>query len=285
MQFPSLSFPQSGPELLFVRHGEGEHNTANHQYRDGDPTNHNKICTVATHRHRLTDRGITQARQVGAILKTVGRIDKVISSDMVRALETAYIATDELDTKPPIEPWEMLQERSWGTCEWLPSVRGDGNSNERTLADRVHSDRQFFLPQGWQPPQGETSLSVIMRAQRALETLLNVGGSFDLSAINKRTVVFTHGEFMWFLDYVIRNRNIINVSTHEQVHEEVPHTCQIWHYKFNVSHPGSFMFRETLTDKPDTFSEWEHITPRLPTREEILAYIESNPRILFPKQE
>lgn len=142
--------------LYFVRHGESELNLKRTYAGQTDTP--------------LTDRGREQARAAGGQAKTV-KFDLIISSPLVRALETAQIIAHEIGYPPEaIITNPQFIERSLGSLE--------GHS-----WDEVGEDETLF-------PDIETKEQLLVRARAGLEylhtrsedTILLVGhGSFSRS--------------------------------------------------------------------------------------------------------
>ena len=82
--------------LLLVRHGESTWNTEHRWAGQADPP--------------LTDRGRSQARELAGSLTDID-FDRVVSSDLCRATETANLIADALGAPSPIED-VRLRERS-----------------------------------------------------------------------------------------------------------------------------------------------------------------------------
>jgi probable phosphoglycerate mutase len=93
--------------LLLMRHGSVEYFDS-----DGRP--------FPPHAVPLTPQGETQARAMGAALAAAGvRIDRAITSGLLRTRQTAAAVLQAAAVAPPIEHWEDLQEIRPGH---LPSI-------------------------------------------------------------------------------------------------------------------------------------------------------------------
>ena len=81
--------------LYLVRHGIAEPPGDNNQYED--------------FRRSLTPEGARKMREVALGLKGLGiEIDRIVSSPLIRAKETAEIIADVLELKAPVEYWDEL---------------------------------------------------------------------------------------------------------------------------------------------------------------------------------
>ncbi|KAI6660483.1 Serine/threonine-protein phosphatase PGAM5, mitochondrial-like [Oopsacas minuta] len=93
-QNTELELKNTTRTLILIRHGKYEH------AEDDD-------------KRVLTELGRIQAKEVGARLKDMNLpINKIIHSDMTRAIETASIIANELHRNIPIEMSSMLREGS-----------------------------------------------------------------------------------------------------------------------------------------------------------------------------
>lgn len=87
----------SGPALWVLRHGESTWNAAGRMQR--------QIAHPP-----LTQLGFAQAHAAGEALRD-NRLDRIVTSDAVRALQTAEVLAAMLDV--PISVDERLRERGW----------------------------------------------------------------------------------------------------------------------------------------------------------------------------
>jgi broad specificity phosphatase PhoE len=108
----------------------------------------------------LTDEGRAQARALADRLAGI-RIDRVISSPMQRALETAQV----IATGRPVEVDDRLREVDYGRWEGLTSAEIDAHDPE--LRERWERD-----PVATHPPGGESGGEVAARALSFLSDLL-----------------------------------------------------------------------------------------------------------------
>jgi broad specificity phosphatase PhoE len=108
----------------------------------------------------LTPEGLAQAEALARRLAGV-RIDRIISSPMIRALETAQA----IATGRPVEVDERLRELDYGRWEGLTSAEIDARDPEL----RARWDRD---PASTRPPGGESGDEVAARAVSFLADLL-----------------------------------------------------------------------------------------------------------------
>ena len=93
---PSAGPPAEARRLYLIRHGEVSHFAA-----DG--------TAIEPHEARLTGCGREQARRLGAELAFAG-IDRLLTSALPRAVETAAILAERLGLDPVVEAaWNELQ--------------------------------------------------------------------------------------------------------------------------------------------------------------------------------
>lgn len=94
--------------LYLVRHGEAEGNAKNMLMGQSDPA--------------LTEAGKKDAKKLGEKLRSV-EFDKIYSSDLRRAFETASIIYSVLNSTPDLEKTEELCEIDLGDCCGMESER------------------------------------------------------------------------------------------------------------------------------------------------------------------
>lgn len=160
---------------------------------------------LATVRHGLTE--LNRDKRVGGLMDVPlieeGRkqaqeareafegtpFDVVVSSPLVRALETAKIVTGVQQENIVVE--EGCVERSFGEMEGLPAARVKERFPE------VRYKRVGHVNYSLNPPGGESFEQMQERAQRFLDHLLKRFGG-------KRVIVFAHENFLQQLHGVIR---------------------------------------------------------------------------------
>lgn len=144
-------------ELLLVRHGESTWNAAGRMQGQ----------TVSP---ELTERGRRQAVEAGAQLLARGA-ERLLTSDLVRARQTAAIIGTTLRLEPETDP--LLRERHYGTWQGSDS------------AEAIRATRS--LPEHERVPGGESLLDVRQRWATLLAALRGVRGP---------VVVVTHGDLI-----------------------------------------------------------------------------------------
>lgn len=145
----------SSTRLLLVRHGQSEWNAAGRWQGQADPA--------------LTDLGRQQAREAS---RSIGKVDAIVSSPLIRARETAEIIAEELGVGPVIEV-EALAERNAGA--WSGLTR-----------DEIEARYPGYLAEGRRPPGWEPDESVRQRALGGLDALVRTFGAGEILCV-------THG--------------------------------------------------------------------------------------------
>jgi probable phosphoglycerate mutase len=137
--------------LLLMRHGAVEYFAPNG--RPYPPTD-----------VPLTDRGVAQARAIGAAFAEGAiRIDRVITSGLVRTRSTAEHVMTSGSIAAPVEHWPDLQEIRGGRLGAIP---------EAQLRDSFIAPFEGPVPLGTQFLGGETVGQLLDRAIPALQRLL-----------------------------------------------------------------------------------------------------------------
>jgi len=129
----------------------------------------------------LTELGLQQAGELAQMIKKAGlRFDKVYSSPLQRAFETAKIITTALNLEPP-EKLELLIERDFGMMTGLPA----GEIVPRCAPDllKTATITYFLSPKG-----AETFPQLLARAEELLAFL-------QASHPGKTLLLVTHGDF------------------------------------------------------------------------------------------
>ena len=148
--------------LLLIRHGESEGNVRGLIQGQRDEP--------------LTDRGREQAAAVAARLKADGGADRIVSSPLGRALQTAEAIGSALDL--PVMTDDRLMEYDFGELSGLTVSEAHERYPDRSwLADRGDRPRDM-LPgeEGW------SSFDTRIAAAFA-----------ELMALDGQTIVVTHG--------------------------------------------------------------------------------------------
>jgi broad specificity phosphatase PhoE len=157
-----VSAPSRDGSITLVRHGESTWNDR------GLIQGQNDLA-------QLTDVGRDQARAVAASLKSLG-IDRIVTSDLARARQTAEIIGSELGLVPTSD--SLLRERCFGVLEGQPQEMLDSASSG--IVDGV------FVDPDARPKGGESFRDVVARAGVFVEAT----GDYLLS---ERLLVVTHG--------------------------------------------------------------------------------------------
>lgn len=133
--------------LVMLRHGQTEYNAT--QRMQGQLDTH------------LSAVGVRQARAAALGLKHLG-IVKVVSSDLVRAKDTADVIAATLDLEASTDP--RLRETHLG--EWQGLTRGEVDTRY------VGARAAWRHKPEWAPPQGESRVEVARRARPVIDDLM-----------------------------------------------------------------------------------------------------------------
>jgi probable phosphoglycerate mutase len=160
--------------LLFVRHGQSEWNALGKWQGQADPP--------------LSDHGRAQARLAAAAItaatsRVASPVTAIVTSTLVRALETATIISDQIGVHPiHLEP--DLVERDAG--EWSGLTRGE-------------IDEQFpgYLDNGTRPQGYEPDEAMLERTLRAVDQIVE---RFTPVTEPATVVVVTHGGVIYTLE-------------------------------------------------------------------------------------
>jgi broad specificity phosphatase PhoE len=131
--------------LTVVRHGATAWNEAGRYQGHGDPP--------------LSDRGRAQAARLASRISRE-RFDRVIASDLRRAVETAQIALPGAAVETDARLREM-DFGAWDGLTWDECVTRDGDLVQRWVDD----------PEACTPPGGETAAAFASRISLALDAL------------------------------------------------------------------------------------------------------------------
>lgn len=144
--------------LYLLRHGQTEFNV--------------KKLVQGRCNSSLTDLGRQQAQTAAAWLKSHGAVpDKVVSSPLGRAMDTAnLVATELLGAGAAVEPCEGIIERCYGTFEEGP---------HDALPTDVWDPGEDLVPFG-----GEGSRALQERMVRTLTNLIGAEGTETLLAVS-----------------------------------------------------------------------------------------------------
>ena len=157
-----MSTPQREGSITLVRHGESTWNVR-------------RLIQGHNNAAQLTELGREQAREVAESLKSLA-FDRLITSDLARARETAEIIGAELNLAPAAD--SHLRERCFGVLEGEPSKMLDAASSGILNDVLVDPDAR--------PEGGESFRDVVTRAGVFFESVRDSLGS-------ERILVVTHG--------------------------------------------------------------------------------------------
>lgn len=151
--------------VYFVRHGQSEGNVKHVFQSAGDP---------------LTNEGREQAHTVAARIRLSVKADVIITSPMIRALETARIIEE-------LVHWPLVEEQVFR--EYLPpsSLVGESVRSERGLVYREGMKKNWQNPY-WHFENEDNYLDLHERAKNAMQYLLD--------RPEENLLVVTHGGFM-----------------------------------------------------------------------------------------
>lgn len=152
----------------------------------------------------LTDLGREQARAVARTLKSLG-FDRLVTSDLARARQTAEIIGSELDLA--LAPDSLLRERCFGVLEGQPQEMLD--SERSGIVDGVMVDPDA------RPDGGESFRDVVTRAGIFVESTRD-------AADGERLLVVTHGGTIRAL------RAYVDGATLEGLDAFAVANCSVW---------------------------------------------------------
>ncbi len=257
-------------DLVLVRHGQSEGNLAKRLSEAGD---HSAYTKKFLNRHsssfRLTELGRHQAQQAGKFLQEefcedgIG-FDRYITSAYNRARETAGLL-DLSGADWFREPY--LVERNWGKLDIYPE-------NERRKKFAAELRRRKVEPFFWEPPDGESFLSLCLRIDRVLLTLHN-------ECADKRVLIVCHGEVMRALQIKLERmtQERFKKLTFSQRSEDRIHNCQILHYTRRDPSTGKLAQHADWvrwirpTETPVRISKWKKIIRPRYTNEQLLKSV------------
>jgi probable phosphoglycerate mutase len=166
-------------KLYFVRHGESIANLlrefSNNEYK-----------------HPLTDKGIEQAHAVARSLLGM-QIEKIYSSPVLRAVQTARILVETLHT--PLEITPALREWNVGIYEGTTDPQG------WVLHSQVQEDWFFRKQYDHRMPGGESFTEIQKRFLPFIETLVS-----NEKVTDKNIALVSHGGlYMAMLPVIFKN--------------------------------------------------------------------------------
>lgn len=145
-------------KILVVRHGETDWNTVNRVQGATD--------------NPLNKKGLEQARQTGENLKGT-RIDRIYTSDMLRARQTTDGILKVLDQNIPVIVEPAFREQNFGIYEGWP------RDNEEYQAEKKKAFKRF--------KDGESFLDVAARVYPKLNEII------ETSADDETVLISCHG--------------------------------------------------------------------------------------------
>jgi broad specificity phosphatase PhoE len=145
--------------VLLTRHGQSEWNALGRWQGQADPP--------------LSDLGRRQAHEAA---RSLGAVDGIWASDLMRAAETAVIIGDDMGVGPVVLDAD-LRERDAGAWTGLT---------------RAEIERRYpgFLPDGRRPPGWESDELLLDRAQCTMRRIADAAPGGDVLVITHAGVVF-----------------------------------------------------------------------------------------------
>lgn len=150
--------------LILLRHGETEYNATSRMQ--------GQLDTV------LSQRGVDQAHAAAKELRDLG-ISKIVSSDLMRAKNTAEVVAADLGL--PVGVDERLRETHLG--EWQGKTHNEVDSAHEGARAVWRTDAS------WAPPRGESRLQVAERSRAVVDELMRDYDEWDNSAV----LLVSHG--------------------------------------------------------------------------------------------
>ncbi|MBI3984210.1 histidine phosphatase family protein [Candidatus Microgenomates bacterium] len=255
-------------DLVFVRHGQAEHNLASKYSKLGDHSLYTEEFRARPpSQHRLTDLGRRQARAAGKWLKQNGfqQFDRRYVSDYIRAKETAAY----LKVKGP--DWlidYLLREREWGDWDNL-------NWEQRSQKTAQSLDLRETDPFYWIPPNGESMAQMTVRLRNLFNTL-------HRECAEMKVLVVCHGEVMWAFRQMVERLPLGKWAKLEQSKspQDKIHNCQIIHYTRRNPKTGKLSQRLDWMrsvcpwDEALSSNNWQTINRRRFSDVELKAFVE-----------
>lgn len=206
-------------ELVLVRHGRSEGNTANRASRDGDNSHFTEeFRDRPSSMFRLTETGRKQAQSAGEFIRSVFcqeyGFDRYLTSEYVRAMETAA----HLDIPEAIWFRDFnLRERDWGAeMDNLPD-------DERWARFGEVMKKRSIDPFFWCPPGGESLANLCLRLRAILDAL-------HRECSDQRVLIVCHGEVMWAFRIILeRMPRETFLKLHLSRSDQISN-CHVLHY-------------------------------------------------------
>ncbi len=268
--------------LVLVRHGESEGNYARGRAKRGDDSLFtDEYRNRADHQHRLTPRGVEQARIAGRwvtqfVLGTfdLEHFDRYYCSPYIRPMETA----GNLGLPMNDEGWRLsylVRERDYGDMEGL--------TPSEFIEHYPHSAKKRSVdPLFWKPPGGESYAEVAETRVREMYD------TFHREIPGGSVIIVAHGEFLK------SNRLALEQPTTEQWEqwEDDPaykmDNCRAMHYtRINPEtgevDPHMRWMRSVCPWKtPDDPGEWHEFGRQTYSSDRLLEIVEAVPRLIVP---
>ena len=266
--------------LVFVRHGESEGNFVRSAYKEGDESFLTpEFRDRPGHEWRLTPTGEGQAHAAGLWIQEhiIGQyglpgFDRYMYSPHRRTRETAA------HLQLPNADWRLnrqLREREWGELSGL--VEEEHKAEYPRNYGWMKAD-----PLHWAPPGGESVSQVAdYRIRGVLDTIARDHDEKGMESF----LLSTHGELIWaarlVLDYMFNETYM--AAEHDQ--SQKINNCQVVHWtrldpETGDRAPYLRWSRSVWPWKnPDETGEWRISSRQTLTNEELLAQVETLPRL------
>lgn len=206
-------------QLYFVRHGESTANLM-HEFSNSG------------WRHPLTERGVEQACALARHLAGVS-IDRVYSSPVMRAVQTAHVLAESLHA--PLEITEALREWSVGLYE------GTADPVGWELHRRVQDDWFLYQKLDSRMPGGESFLDIRARFVPFVESLV----TSDAGASRALALIGHGGLYLAMLPIIFMNVDWAFARSHG-----FPNTA----YALAETRPGGLYCLSWCGESPDAAS-------------------------------
>ncbi|EFK54716.1 histidine phosphatase family protein [Corynebacterium genitalium ATCC 33030] len=142
--------------LIMLRHGQTTYNAGGRMQGQLDTP--------------LSENGVEQARAAAAWVKDHEHpVVKIVSSDLIRARDTAEIIAEQLGIDVELDP--RLRETHLGSWQ--------GMTHHDVDAEFAGARASWRHNPGWAPPGGESRLDVAARARPLIDDLMNTFQDWD----------------------------------------------------------------------------------------------------------
>lgn len=215
-------------ELVFVRHGESEANIAQRKNPEiSDPAYKDLVNARADWRHRLTPRGIEQAKAAGDWLRDnlggLATFDVRYFSPFVRTRETAGYLSGQEDVKWTHE--DRMIERDWGMFGRLSREEQEAMYPEMAREKKLN-------PWYARLTGGESLMDVYARVRDMQATLAR-------EYPEGKVLFVTHGDTMNVWRYALERMLPEEWETLDRDSERTFDNCSILHYtRVNPENPA-----------------------------------------------